>query len=321
MKRFGKIFKTLTAGLLATATLGAFAACGPNEEPFDPGTSAEGNYIMVDGDITYDLTIDSNTDYSMTITKDCGTYSIVKLFLGPTHYQEYVDNGVYTLAVMPVFLSDVYYEGTGAPDDVEELFTLMSIAYSANKGTTEADRECYIHANKKDGTFTVDEGKPVPIDLTGGYWTVDDLAEFATAAGTYTMVDGDITYCLTVDTNTDYSMTITKNCGTYSIVKLFLGPTHYQEYQGEGVYTMAVMPVFLSDVYYEGTGAPDDVDELFTRMAAAYAANKGTTEADRECYIHVKKIGSTFTVDEGQPVPIDLTGGYWTVEDLAAFAN
>ncbi len=184
MKKQAKIWLSLLLGLVFVLSIGMFAACGEagdpkepenpgTEEPTDDDGSIVGDYTMTDANgVVYKLTIDQNNDYSMVMTKTVGAYTVNKLYMGPLHHIDGKD-----MAVMPVFLSDAYYEGEGAPqgDPEDLLYNLLNQAYADNKGMTEADRECYITVDTTAKTFTVKADQEVPIDLTGDYWSVAEL--------------------------------------------------------------------------------------------------------------------------------------------------
>lgn len=175
MKKTKKLLSTIALCAVAVLSCGALVACGDdNKKPSDGAepddTKIAGVYTLVSGDITYALTIEDNNDFNMTITKDCGTYNIVKTYLGPIHNI----NGVHC-STMPVFLSSVEYDGTGAPDDQEKLESGVQAVYrqftAANADGADG-RERYITVDIAKKTFSVDAGHSyTTLDYTDGVWT------------------------------------------------------------------------------------------------------------------------------------------------------
>ncbi len=177
-----KAKKLLTAtALCAAVVLGctALVACGGDKKPADDTppvdeTKIAGTYTLVASDITYSLTVEDNNDFNMTITKDCGTYDIVKTYLGPIHNI----NGVH-MSTMPVFLSSVEYDGTGAPDDQEKMEAGIQAVFDnfkANNKDGADGRERFITLDLAKKSFSVDAGHAYKtLDYTEGLWTVSDL--------------------------------------------------------------------------------------------------------------------------------------------------
>lgn len=145
--------------------------------------SYEGTYTYTGEDGTvYEMLVLANTDYEMKVIKDFGEYKAIKYYLGPL--KDINDN---SMAQMPVFLGDFYYEGEGAPDkeEAEELLDGLVEKFQNAKaalGEGEEPKFFYITLNKDNWTFEPDvakneeKGLKSSLDYISNIWTEEDLA-------------------------------------------------------------------------------------------------------------------------------------------------
>lgn len=131
-----------------------------------------GEYTLVDGDITYVVTVEANEDYEMQVIREFDGFTATKYYAGPMKNI----NGAH-MATMPVFLSDLVYEGDGAPEDAAEVYEKMNEVYTSTRGETEESRMFYVTMDKENMTFVCDEGQSITLDPTEGYWIASDFAE------------------------------------------------------------------------------------------------------------------------------------------------
>lgn len=166
----------------------------PTDEPGDTGNEDEGfsyagTYTYEEDGIVYEMLVLANTDYEMSVTKDFGTYKAIKYFLGPLK-----DINENSMAQMPVFLGDFYYEGEGAPSQedtdalADSLNTLFGNAKSA-LGEGEEVKFFYVTLDKENGTFQPNvelngsKGLQTALDYTAGIWTAEEAAAALESAG------------------------------------------------------------------------------------------------------------------------------------------
>lgn len=272
-----------------------------------------GEYTRTDGGVTYTLKVLDNMDFELQAVKNLGTYTATKYYAGPLK-----DIDGLHMAAMVVFLSDFTYEGSGAPDDNEEVLGKLQEVMTSLKSVGENEpRKRFITLDPATRTYTVDTGKEyTTLDYTDGLWTSTDFDNVA-VAGNYTVTDStnNITYTLKVLENMDFELQVAKKIGTYTATKYYAGPLK----DIDGLH-MAAMVVFLSDFTYTGEGAPSEADNdavlaaLQTKMTELKAVGENEP---RKRFITLKPYARTYTVDTGKTYStLDYTDGYWTKADL-----
>lgn len=133
-------------------------------------------------------------------------------------------------------------------------------------------------------------------------------------AGTYTLVEGDITYSLEIMENNDFEMAITRQFDGFTATKYYAGPCHNVNVQEM---TCSTMPVFLSDFVYEGANAPDDAEEILGYLGGRFGQLPGDGEDGRERFISLDAENHTFEVEAGHSYDtLDYTEGYWLRSDF-----
>lgn len=180
MKKLMKNVLILALGTIITIGCFGLVGCDNEEIPVDPVSPGgddsfnyAGDYTLVEGDITYLLKVLANEDYELAVTRQFDGYTATKYYAGPLK-----DINGATMATMPVFLSDFYYDGNNFPKDDEQLYEKLNEAYSAQKGETEESRFYYIVLDRSTMTFARGTQKAdTKLDPTEGYWTISDFAE------------------------------------------------------------------------------------------------------------------------------------------------